>query len=1515
MGSYDSVIAVSNAAPELDPSQVYGFSLLGQDGTEPAVAAAAFGRASQFARDLTSQPAKVRKQLFESYTPQAQQLLIQAGYDPIITSNPKPTLGAFASIVHGGFNALNALGRDLGRTASQALHDVGKPLGEVQHAFRAATNISDLAAPNGPGNHFLDLGYLATTARASFSPTWWSRAWRETEHGETYFSPVAERAIKRQFDDPTITNIARQLASGATPDQLAAAMPEDQRAGFITRLNTDTAIKTATALYNDAHVSIGRRIIGFDWLSRGPSVHLGPIKRQSLGELVAGTLDAAADWYGDPVVAGVEVAKGVNEARYLVGGPGTVSKLVDTSGSVKNWLKDVGGFLERNDVSGLIDRHPNLATVAQGWATEGIDNATKLGDWFKTSDGLSALMSGRVTGAGRAIQEMPHLSVVGEAKLAVKGSARKTINFLADRATVDTGPLSAADLADTPLQQGLAGRTVNRVAVPVGKTLRELTTLIPKAETFDPTSAQGLNTFKRLTAFALPEGVSKRFINDLAYAPNLEGRRLVYKSALDQIFHTAGVMDTPEGRNWATGFLDNFDKGQAARAYSTGGIDSQIVNGVARKTALLEGDLTQEWALPNIKELWANSQRTSLTRSLFGKLNSTGVDRFMTTVWKPLALLRLAFPLRVSIDELGGQIARDGLRGQIRARLADSAIQDGGPFNIVGSAWERMTKHLPQDARDAINGDGVELVAQSWGDRANRALRNVQGRLAGPKYVDAARDVFVEYPQAFGEYVSAVDGHGMGYLDDTVTHEGAMRQSAQSRKLSLTPSGDFRNYRMDDPLALHMYHNNLDRIAQSKLARTALEHADAPIEQRVQAVEDVLSSDGYRKLVDKAHRGRWTTDGNEVGVDATQQNALHDWAQTVVAHVDALTTNEAGQRIPQLAEHLLDTKGAPTITQLADIPIERLPTHAYGPEMVPFHESWWAGVTKVGFDNVVGRPLNWMTRQPMFTHNYAVAKEQVTKTLAPYLAEMSPEAAAQHVREVAMDRAVTNTIPYIHDPEIRSQFAVVTRNLAPFYFAQEQFYKRWARTFAHSPEALRQAQLLMGGLKHSGVVQTDANGNDFYMYPGGDIVQKALVKAYNILPGHPDISVPVPVSFSGEVKFSVPGLDRIGFPSAGPLVSIPLSAATKMFPELQPVEGDVEGQIGQGRPLWEQLVPGPLAKIVKLVVAQPGSDAQMLSAHNQAIQYLDATGHGLAPDATPTEIQDYSDRVKQWSRILLINRTLFGFAAPASPQVHLDPNHFNEEFRSLLSTEPSFDAATVEFMRRHPDASAYTVFQSKAASSLPLPATTDALAFMETHRGFLNDHRLSASAFFPQTPGEFDPRAYREQMLLELRRRKSPTEFINDVTFADAASPYFEMKRSVDVAIKAAGDNHTISAQVRSAWAQVAANYKAEHPAFRDQLESGTSQIERRAAREDLLRALSDPRAPRNANTAALRTLADSYVKVEQLAAQFIGRSDTQARSTVTLVRTAFADFAAGFVAQHPQLQAVFDRLYAPELP
>ena len=418
-------------------------------------------------------------------------------------------------------------------------------------------------------------------------------------------------------------------------------------------------------------------------------------------------------------------------------------------------------------------------------------------------------------------------------------------------------------------------------------------------------------------------------------------------------------------------------------------------------------------------------------------------------------------------------------------------------------------------------------------------------------------------------------------------------------------------------------------------------------------------------------------------------------------------------------------------------------------------------VTNWMFRKYIGPQINCMSRQPMFIHNFVEAEKAYAPMADHWRALGMDEAQVQdRLFERAQERAVNSTIPYIHNPELRSQFSTVTRNLWPFWFAQEQFYKRWARTFMFSPWAYRQLQLISGGLGHCGFVHTDPeNGQEYFVYPGSatavDLISHVL-GAFGIKD-----EVPVDADLRGYISMLNPGMQRGFVPNFGPVVSMLMdglaSLDTHMFGALgqkmnKPIDWLLGSQAQSGSYLTTVL-PTLVAHAGQAVDPQFFDPAQYASAITGAVQYLDATGHGMGypalrlvgngsppqsghflpgdyysdngtfwvyqpggnfVDNSPAAMQTYLTRVQNWARVFMGVRALYGFAGPASPENLFDPKGMATQLQALMNQMP-YEQAVATFMTLHPDATAMTVFGSQTTNGGFLPATTKTCEFIKAN--------------------------------------------------------------------------------------------------------------------------------------------------------------------------------------------------------
>ena len=75
--------------------------------------------------------------------------------------------------------------------------------------------------------------------------------------------------------------------------------------------------------------------------------------------------------------------------------------------------------------------------------------------------------------------------------------------------------------------------------------------------------------------------------------------------------------------------------------------------------------------------------------------------------------------------------------------------------------------------------------------------------------------------------------------------------------------------------------------------------------------------------------------------------------------------------------------------------------------------------------------------------------------------------------------ATTHSMRFVHNLHDRTQWTATMRNWAPFYFAQEQAYRRMGRFLAEDPGGFRRYQMMIAGVHDLATNVQDSNGNKY----------------------------------------------------------------------------------------------------------------------------------------------------------------------------------------------------------------------------------------------------------------------------------------------------------------------------------------------------------------------------------------------------------------------------------------------------
>jgi hypothetical protein len=690
----------------------------------------------------------------------------------------------------------------------------------------------------------------------------------------------------------------------------------------------------------------------------------------------------------------------------------------------------------------------------------------------------------------------------------------------------------------------------------------------------------------------------------------------------------------------------------------------------------------------------------------------------------------------------------------------------------------------------------------------------------------------------------------------------------------------------------------------------------------VDAVDDLLKSDGYEKWRLKAIRANVLRDGRRVGVDATSDEASRDWANTIVDHTQALLRKPTGGAIRldegrTMRQYLLDERSGPPITDLQAIE-GQLPLEATGRDMVPYAPKHWDKFIGRNFYHLVSRPMNWMSREPMFVHSYANAYDGALESLRA--ATGAPdEMLEEQAHEIAVERAVRETVPFIHNPKVRSQMAIVGRNFAPFYFAQEQFWKRWARVLRYAPESFRQAQLVMNGLRNVGFLHTDENGQEYFNYPAIGFGQQFVQRTLGRLVGDGNVYLAVEPGLSGQIQFIAPGLDQVA-PSVGPLVSMPLTALAYAFPEITRIRNDVVGPLAGPEPanersmlgaVAEQGVPTVVSRMWQAMFASPGNSAVMANNMIAAAQYLETTGHGLPADYTPTQFGIWQGRVQNWARNLMILQAIVGTVVPASPQIEVDPLGLKADYAALLNTMP-YEQAVAEYIKLHPDGVPYTVSGTTTEGGAFLPATKNALSFLDANSGFMAAHPYAGIWLMPltTTEGPFSDAAYLAELATGLRSRKEFSDWYQDVKVAEIGGTYYTVDTAIQNLITAEPGE---TQQLTHFWNTWSDQVKAANPIFAEHVDGEAAHAERVQVIADMQSALASPDLPLSPTVSAVAQLQQGYNEVQEFASETTGYSSYSTQRTA--MKDAYLAWAAAFVQSNPLAAPYWNGILSLEVP
>lgn len=403
---------------------------------------------------------------------------------------------------------------------------------------------------------------------------------------------------------------------------------------------------------------------------------------------------------------------------------------------------------------------------------------------------------------------------------------------------------------------------------------------------------------------------------------------------------------------------------------------------------------------------------------------------------------------------------------------------------------------------------------------------------------------------------------------------------------------------------------------------------------------------------------------------------------------------------------------------------------------------------KQGAWNMMGRSLARLTREPLYIANYMDARQLIAPVEARLAAQMGPEAASKWAVEAAAERAFAVTFSYVDNPAVRSQLAWQVRNVARFYRAQEDFYRRMVRVTKYNPAAFQRLNLAWHVLDDTGWISEDEYGDKFFNWPGSRYAFDMISK----LVGAPGGTLPL--QFSSKLTMITPSADPNAlFPTfSSPVTSVGLGLLMQFTPGLRGLQNELLGEYAEGKAVWEQVIPSNIMRPLQFVLAASQSDGRwgttdgtFASVSRATIQAAAAAGWwDEGTDLSAKQMRDIRSWIDTASMDIMAMHVLLAPSAFAALSISQDNvtdfarsvgvDGMRELFLQLLRQhEGDMSAAYVDWMKTNPGKSVFTVSKNTDAEFVgnyqPFKETVQ---FLESNPDLFAQHPEGAAFFAPQ---------------------------------------------------------------------------------------------------------------------------------------------------------------------------------------
>lgn len=1458
---------------------------------------------------------------------------------------------------HGGLTGLlDSVGKDLtgaGQTAAQGVASVGKEFGrEIVHLPSEIMHPAQTAKAS--------LGQAASAVNKPLSVV--QHEYRYLHDVEATHGLLAAIAASVPLAAGTIGGAIVGGGYGAILGGEAAVGLEGQY------LFNDSWQRTQSNQYVDPRtgqeVSLGRDLVS--------SLHLGG----TLGSVLQHTVDGISQLALDPLAAGGGLIGAARSAEGLAktgaklgdlwGGTAPVNaedveRVFNQYGSVRRAFQHIAGLSagaiahQYRDLAGIADRLGEAKTAED--VAQVFKEVIRANELITTSR-LPTMSATRVpfNWAGQALRNAPD-----KALGIIPKSGVGAVDRLASLLNPQAWSKRLTELPRAPIIEN--GRIKNFV-------MNEI----------DPSDNHSLSAFHSFVSLAenghVADEVTTRLANTLDPG---ERMTLIRNSIMDVAMHVAGfnseadvrALGPDEWRNFKE-TLDSLTGGGepgTTGVYATDGrsnISKMAVGDRDMAAGILENH-TGMVTLPDMRQLQQIGSFLRGERALFGKAGDFFYKWVTQAFFKRFVLLTASYGLHIALAELIPNGYRLGFLNLIKSGMEANMGEKTARLDAAPDLWnDAMTKRTAERAARESGHYAADLKAIA--DAAEKkAKQNDLGPIAGgvfrlmggtrgllPEKID---DAVGEKIKFFARLYHANDGHIVppgvsadqhisGEFAPVDRQRDALRKGLFSQSVGQRTSKLFGLFHRSDPRFADSWQDTLGEIANSARSRTGAKAYlaarsrgltdEEATKAAVDAVKAHLDSEPEREL---AKFPRHTL--NSIKDPPPGLTPHQDWANLVVKNLKGATFSSDGEANTSLLEHIAKGEHTPA-HELDDLMDRGLhPELVKGRQMVPDPENSWQKVANWGHHHVLAPMVNFLSREPIYAETAWREYERQLPQVAR--GEISDDQAFV----LAQSRAANDVIKNVHNLNDRTQWTVTMRNFAPFYFAQEQAYRRMGRLLASNPGAFRRYQMTISAVADFTSNQ-QRNGTYFTVVPGTGFLTRGIVGALAaIFPGQIEGMSPTGMGWSTSSANVIFPLAEGFRPGVGPAYAIPIKGIIHLF------QGDgafganvsaaASGLVGNtiiSEDMWKQFVPNVFVQ--RVLEAVQGDDRSFSSSMMQQMISLDylqtramdrwvSEGHRPTdpghpqiipdPSSSPYVWQKFLDRLRNGTRVNYITRALLGLVSPVSPEISVENWGLPAELSQDIQKAGDVSSGIQNFLLKHPDASAFTTFLSHFTVSGSLPASVEAEKWVNDHMGLIHAYPAAAAFLMPQLKDTtYSATVYNEQLAQGLRQRfdplaigdnsnpYNPNSFLDQLYVNAGNHIYYDIMLPAHLAQQADPNvDHTADNALWSGWLK---SFEVQNPVWASWHASGDRLIKRRDAIIQLREIFAKGLAPRDSMSDDVKTLLDQY---EQYQTAYVNRA--QSGETVTDLKAGWQQHMTDVKNAVPQLAPIINSVFYEAAP